>query len=141
MALTLSSAIFSIPWGYLADKKGTSYTILLFIVFDVIVKLFTVLNKSKSGFLLSMAMLGSTEKTMLILFAPIMIDTLGFKIAQSLLFLKGVTGILAMVLTSGIGIVMAKVPPNETLFFMCFFNVLNVAIGVFLVKTIQRVRS
>ena len=134
MALTLSSAIFSVPWGFLADKKGPFFAILVFSVLDLAVKLYATLDQSKAGFLIGMTLIGSTEKAMLIFFAPIMIDTFGLQAANSLLFLKGVAGIISMVFISVFGILMSNVPPNQALLWLCTFNVINIGLALTLSK-------
>lgn len=47
---------------------------------DLAFKLYAALDKSKAGFLIGMALVGATDKTMFVLFAPIMIDAFGLKV-------------------------------------------------------------
>lgn len=73
MVIILSSALCSIFWGFLADKKGPPFTIIAFCIADLAVKIFSCLSTSKVSFIISMILLGATDKTMLVLFAPILI--------------------------------------------------------------------
>lgn len=78
----LSSAICSIFWGTLADCKGPPLTIIVFIILDFAAKIFTSIYKSRTGFIVSSILLGATDKTMLILFAPILIDCFGLRVGS-----------------------------------------------------------
>lgn len=109
MIIILSSAIFSIPWGMLADSKGPFYVIIAFLILDLLAKIFATLVTSKLGFVLAMVLLGSTDKTMLVVFAPIMIDCFGLKIATELLPLKGVSGIISIIIASIIGFIFSHI--------------------------------
>lgn len=109
MIVILSSAIFSIPWGMLADSKGPFYVIISFLVIDLIAKIFATIVTSKSGFVLAMILLGSTDKTMLVVFAPIMIDCFGLKVSTELFPLKGVSGILSIILASVVGFIFSNI--------------------------------
>lgn len=108
MVVILSSAIFSIPWGILADQKGPFYVILIFLVLDFLAKIYCSLSRSKLSFILSMVSIGSTDKTMLVIFGPIIIDCFGLKVATELLPLKGVSGIISIVLASIVGFIVAE---------------------------------
>lgn len=137
MIVILSSALFSIPWGILSDRQGPFYAILLFIVLDLAVKIYAALAKSKAGFIVSMALIGATDKTMFVLFAPIMIDSFGLFVTSQLLFIKGVSGIIAVVLTSLIGIVLSGVPADKALLWLCLFNIVNIGLGVALANILS----
>lgn len=73
MVIILSSALCSIFWGLLADKKGPPFAIIAFCFVDLAVKIFSCVSTSKVAFITSMTLLGATDKTMLVLFAPILI--------------------------------------------------------------------
>lgn len=79
--IILSSAIFSIPWGFLADRKGPAVAIIAFTIVDLSVKLYASFTKSRANYIISMILIGSTDKTMLVLFAPVMIDAFGLEVA------------------------------------------------------------
>lgn len=79
--IILSSAVFSVPWGFLADRKGPSVAIIVFIIVDLAVKIFASVTKSKVCYIISMILIGGTDKTMLVLFAPIIIDAFGLQVA------------------------------------------------------------
>lgn len=77
-----SSAVCSIFWGSLADFKGPPLTIIVFLIVDFAAKIYATLSRSRVGFIISSIALGSTDKTMLILFAPILIDCFGLKVGS-----------------------------------------------------------
>lgn len=77
-----SSAVSCIFWGSLADCKGPPLTIIVFTILDFAVKIYATLIRSRTGFIISSIALGSTDKTMLILFAPILIDCFGLKVGS-----------------------------------------------------------
>lgn len=79
MLIILSSAIFSVPWGYLADKKGPFVAIIAFLFIDFASKIFACFVKSKAWYLISMVLIGATDKTILVLFGPILIDIYGLE--------------------------------------------------------------
>lgn len=81
MLIILSSAVFSIPWGFLADRKGPFFAIIAFLIIDFAAKIFACFVKDRSWYLISMILIGSTDKTMLVLFGPILIDIYGLKVA------------------------------------------------------------
>jgi hypothetical protein len=60
MLIILTSAICSVPWGILADKKGPFIAIVTFLVVDFFAKLFTSFAQDKIWYLISMVFLGST---------------------------------------------------------------------------------
>ena len=93
----------------LADCKGPFYVILAFLVFDMMAKIFATIVTSKSGFIAAMVLLGSTDKTMLVVFAPIMIDCFGLKVATELLPLKGISGIISIIIAAIIGFIFSHI--------------------------------
>jgi hypothetical protein len=107
----VSSAIFSVAWGALADIKGPAITIVLYVIVDLIFKVYSSIHRTKAGFLISMILLGGTDKTMLVLFGPILINFFGLRVATQLLPLKGLSGILSVILASILGYIFASLSP------------------------------
>jgi hypothetical protein len=60
MLIILSSAICSVPWGILADKKGPFITIIAFLVADLSSKIFAAFVCNKIWYLISMVLIGAT---------------------------------------------------------------------------------
>lgn len=111
MLIILSSAVFSIGWGFLADKRGPPFAIIAFIILDLGAKVFASFARSPTAFVISMILIGGTDKTMLVLFAPILIDTFGLRAATELLPFKGLSGILSVILAAALGLVFSKFAP------------------------------
>jgi MFS family permease len=108
MLIVISSAICSVPWGILADRKGPVFAVVTFLIVDFLVKIFTSFSENKVWYLISMVFLGSTEKTMLVLFGPILVDVFGLKIATELLPLKGLSGIISVIIAAFLGILLSQ---------------------------------
>jgi MFS family permease len=111
MITIVSSAIFGLFWGHLADKKGPPFAIICFIFIDLIFKIYSSIARSRAGFIIAMILLGSTDKTMLILFGPTLIDCYGLAVATQMLPFKGVSGIVTIILASILGYVFAEFSP------------------------------
>lgn len=107
----VSSAVCSIAWGALADMKGAPVTIIAFIIVDILIKIYSSIHRTRAGFIISMILLGGTDKTMLVLFGPILINFFGLKVASQLLPLKGLSGILSVILASILGYIFANMSP------------------------------
>lgn len=137
MIIIFSSAVFSVPWGFLADKKGPYIAIIMFIIIDFAVKIFSAFVKNRIWYLISMALIGATDKTMLVIFAPILIDIYGLKIATELLPLKGISGIISVIIASGLGMWLSRYA-QKALFWLCGFNIIGVAIGIYLAMLISK---
>jgi hypothetical protein len=82
-------------------------------------------------------MLGATDKTMLIMFGPTLVDCFGLGVATHLLPFKGLSGIIAIGLSSILAYVFAKTPAETALLFMCLFSVANLAIGGYLAYLVR----
>ena len=136
--IILSSALFSVPWGLLADRQGPPCTIVTFIMIDLAVKIFACICRSKTGFVLSMIFIGGTDKTMLVLFAPILIDSFGLDVATELLPYKGLSGILSVVLAAGLGLAFSGMPPERALYAICFFSIVNLGLGISLARIVKK---
>lgn len=141
MLIILSSAIFSIGWGFLADKKGPPFTIVTFTIIDLAAKIFACLSRSKLNFILSMIFIGGTDKTMLILFAPILINTFGLRVATELLPFKGISGILSIILAAALGLVFANFSPQTALYAICMLSFLNIGLGLYLAYIVKQKES
>jgi MFS family permease len=137
MLIILSSAICSVPWGILADKKGPFVAIILFLFLDFSAKLFTSFSSNKIWYLISMVFLGSTEKTLLVIFGPILVDVYGLKVATELLPLKGISGIISVIIAACLGIVLARYG-EKSLYWLCGFSVLALIIGGYLASLILK---
>jgi MFS family permease len=138
IVIILSSAIFGILWGLLADKKGPPFAIILFIILDLGSKIFSSLVISRVGFIISMVLLGGTDKAMLILFAPTLIDCFGLRVASQLLPFKGLSGILSVIFAAALGFIFAKFPPQYSLYWLCFFSVINIPLGICLANIVRK---
>lgn len=138
IVIILSSALFGIGWGILADKKGAPVTIIAFIIADLAVKIFACMSKSKLNFILSMILLGGTDKTMLILFAPVLIESYGLKVATELLPFKGLSGLFSVILAAVLGFVLANVAPQTVLICLGMLSVINIGLGLYLAYIIRK---
>lgn len=76
-----------------------------------------------------MLLIGATDKTMLVLFAPICIDFFGLQVATELLPLKGISGILSLSLGAVLGLALSGMAPNKILLALCGFSVVNLVLG------------
>lgn len=137
MLIILSSAIFSIAWGFLADRKGATFTIIVFIFLDLAVKIFSCFARTPITFIISMILIGGTDKTMLVLFAPILIDIFGLRVATELLPFKGLSGILSVIVAAALGLVFANFAPQIALYAITSLSVLNLALGAYLARAIS----
>lgn len=136
--IILSSALFSVPWGLMADRQGPPCTIITFIIIDLTVKIFACIARSKTGFVLSMIFIGGTDKTMLVLFAPILIDSFGLRVATELLPFKGISGIFSVILAAALGLVFSGMPPERALYAICAFSLINLGLGIYLSRIIRK---
>jgi hypothetical protein len=82
-------------------------------------------------------MLGATDKTMLIMFGPTLVDCYGLGVATHLLPFKGLSGIIAIGLSSLLAFLFAKTPAETALLFMCLFSLANLAIGGYLAYRVK----
>jgi MFS family permease len=137
MLIILSTAICSVPWGILADKKGSVTAIICFLIVDFFSKIFAAFVSNKVWYLISMVLIGATEKTMMVIFGPILVDTYGLKIATELLPLKGVSVIISMIIAACLGLVLSQYA-EKSLYWLCGFNVIGVIIGVYLAIVISK---
>lgn len=138
MLIICSSAAFSVPWGFLADRKGPHVAIWVFMIVDFAVKIFASVSKSKTTYVISMILIGATDKTMLVLFAPIIIDAFGLQVATELLPLKGLSGIISVILASVFGLAFSKFSPEKALYGLTSFSILNLVLGGLLANIIRK---
>lgn len=135
----LSSAVCSIFWGSLSDWKGPPITIIVFIILDFAGKIFASISRSREGFIASSIFLGATDKTMLILFAPILIDCFGLRVGSELLPFKGLSGLLGVAITIILGYVFTNLStPQTALYCLCMFSIINLGIGLCLANAVRK---
>lgn len=84
-----------------------------------------------------MILIGGTDKTMLVLFAPILIDIFGLRVATELLPFKGLSGILSVIVAAALGLVFANFAPQIALYAITSLSVLNLALGAYLARAIS----
>jgi undecaprenyl pyrophosphate phosphatase UppP len=84
-----------------------------------------------------MVCIGATEKTMVVIFGPILVDVYGLKIATEILPLKGVSVIISMIIAGCLGLFLSKFAA-KSLFWLCGFNVMSLAIGIYLASIILK---
>lgn len=71
--------IGSIYWGFMGDRFGPFVMILAYTIVDLVIKIFSCFIHSKIHFMFAMTFLGFTDKAMLTLFGPALIESFGLK--------------------------------------------------------------
>lgn len=139
MVTIISSVVFSVFWGLLADKKGPPFAIICFSIFDLGFKIYSCITRSRAGFLVSMVLIGATDKTMLILFGPILIDCFGLGVASHLLPYKGVSGIASVIMAEILGFIFSKhSSPEKGLYYIGAVSILNIGFCAYLAYMVHK---
>lgn len=108
-ALIVSGLIGAAIWGVLGDKLGAVKMILVYCLIDMGVKIFSSLASNKIMFMISMIFLGFTDKAILTLFGPALIEVYGLGRASKLLTYKFMTLVGSMMAASGLKVIFSEV--------------------------------
>ena len=133
-ALIASGLTGAAIWGFLGDKFGAIKMILLYCLIDLAVKIFSSFAENKLTFMVSMILLGLTDKAVLTLFGPALIEIYGFRRASKLLTYKFMTLVGSILVASLMKLVFKGIEWHILLFILLIFSVTNIVLGVLLKK-------
>ena len=128
-ALIASGLLGSAIWGILGDKYGALKMILIYCFIDMAVKIFSSFANNKITFMLSMILLGFTDKAILTLFGPALIEVFGLNRASKLLTYKFMTLIGSIMLTSILKLAFSGIESTIFLSLLLIFSAVNILIG------------
>jgi hypothetical protein len=74
---------------------------------------------------------------MLVIFGPILVDVFGLKVATELLPLKGISGIISVIIAAGLGMALSSFG-EKALFLLCGFSVAGLIVGGYLANLISK---
>lgn len=121
-------------WGFCGDRWGAIKMVVLYCFVDFIIKFYSCFANNKPTFMAAMILLGFTDKAILTLFGPSLIEAYGLFRASKLLPAKFMTLIGSIMLASVLKIVFSMIPSNIFLFMLLIFSIINIVIGVYLWK-------
>lgn len=78
---TVASILGAFFWGYIGDKKNFYYTLLIFSVSDLIVKMFGIFSTTKVTIFLLFVFIGIIDKGMLTIMGPGLVKIFGIETA------------------------------------------------------------
>lgn len=126
--VSIAGAFF---WGWLGDKRGTAFSILVLCIADFGTKLFGNFAMEKSTILVMMVLIGCLSKAIATLAGPGFAEYFGHKVGTELLPYKGVAILAGFILVPLLQVILSPFfTPHQYLVILSSFSLLTLGMGV-----------
>lgn len=110
MTVLIATGLFgSALWGFCGDRFGAINLVMFYCFLDFAIKFYSCFIHNKITFMFAMTLLGLTDKMILTLFGPALIEAFGLYRASKLLTYKFMTLLASIVLASGLRIIFSSI--------------------------------